>query len=151
MTKRKYEPSSFALIRICGSLLLLLIFASSLYAAYSAGQRSQSPNIAGMAKQVENWKMIYRAERVKNCIVMAYRDHITLDEFTAAFCLPNRANNSAFGKIREIVEKSNKHTHLFTDDETGRVFELTFVDGKLMGYHSGYGLGQAGNAVAALN
>ncbi len=149
MTKRKDEPSNRPSIRFWQIMLIVGIFASSLYAAYSLGQRSQAPYISGMAGQIENWKMIYRAESAKQSVVMAFYDHITFDEFNEKFCLTNGGGVGANGEIQEITEKIDKYTHVFTDHRTGRAFRLRFENDKLMGYNSNYGLGQAKSAVAS--
>ena len=131
------------------ALLMLATFAGSMFFAYSLGQRSQKPYIEGMAAQVENWKMIYRAESAKQAIVTAFRDNMSLVDFQKRFCTDEPVSGVGFsGELRELSESGDKYTHLYTDKETGREFQLRFENQQLVGYHSGYGLGEAANAVA---
>ena len=105
-----------------------------------------------MAEQVENWKMIYKAESAKQSVVMAFRDNMSIAEFENKFCAAQPVSGvGVSGELRELIGSDDKHTHVFTDKRTGRVFRLRFENEKLVGYPSGYGLGEAANAVAASN
>ena len=152
MVEKELMPVISWKTRLWRVSLLLAIFAVSILSAYHLGQRSQRPYIAGMAEQVENWKMIYKAESAKQSVVMAFRDNMSIAEFENKFCAAQPVSGvGVSGELRELIGSDDKHTHVFTDKRTGRVFRLRFENEKLVGYHSGYGLGEAANAVAANN
>ena len=95
------------------ALLMLATFVGSIFYAYYLGQRSQKPYIEGMAAQVENWKMIYRAESAKQSIVMAFRNNISLADFEKRFCADEPVSGvGVSGILRELSDPDGKYTHI---------------------------------------
>ena len=118
-------------------IISVLAVVVSTAVSYRFGQSSQDATIRSLSEQIAVWKTIREADEIKHSVVLAFMRNMTLDEF-----------QKEIGSVREATTKElpdgdKDKTHVFVHPGTQRRFLLRFEDGKLMGYHSGYGMDEA--------
>jgi hypothetical protein len=115
------------------SLLILVI------TAYKTNQNSQ--RLARYRERDIRKKAAYELGReVRDGIGMAFRAHVTIDEF-----------EKTFGPVTELTDatapKYAEMTHSYLHEKSQRMFYLRFQDGKLLGSKSNHGSGDVDTGI----
>lgn len=135
---RRNDMTRFPFKSPLANAVVVCVFGGAVFAAgYQLGQRSREPEIAFLHEHAAAWEKMVDYRDLLHKIENAHDRAMPIAEFEKQIG-PLRA-----GVPADLPKRHQDKTHIFTDNETGCVFELRFDDGKLAAFHGGYGLGEA--------
>jgi hypothetical protein len=124
---RNYRQFAYLVIVTMASALVLVL------TGYKAHRNSE--RLARFQERDIRQKAAYElGKEVSYRIRMAFREHVTIDEF-----------EKTFGPVTELTDvtdpKYAENTHSYLHEKSQRMFYLRFQDGKLLGTKSNHGSG----------